>query len=128
MTMVLLIVFALTFGVMFWRLLLWSVARGRLFLWATFAAACAGPVIFDLAQHTYTIAVRRYAIAALPAAFLLAGLALSRFSRPAMRSFLLLLIVAAWMTGLLSIYRDRSPWCPIRDLRPPRVSVPADRI
>jgi hypothetical protein len=52
--------------------------RRRLLLWFWAAAACAGPIVFDLLRGTYTTAVPRYAVAGMPAAFVLAGLALSR--------------------------------------------------
>lgn len=112
-SIILLILFAIAFAVLFWRLRLRVFAWRRLFFWGTFVASCAGPLVFDLVQHTYTVAVPRYAIAALPAAFLLAGLALATL-RPPARSVVLLLIVSAWTMNLLSIYRDRSPWSPIR--------------
>jgi 4-amino-4-deoxy-L-arabinose transferase-like glycosyltransferase len=115
MAFVVLTLFALSFAFMFWRLRRRSFTGDRVFVWVVFAAACAGPMVFDFVQRTYTVAVPRYAIAALPAAFLLAGLALSTF-HPAMRGVLLLLIVTAWTTGLLNIYRDRTPWSPMRKL------------
>lgn len=82
-------------------------AGNRLMLWGWFAACCAGPVVFDLVKHTYTVAVPRYAISALPAAALLAALALSRFRRAA-RLGLLAIILTAWSYSLRSIYDNPS--------------------
>lgn len=80
-------------------------------LW--FAAACVGPLVFDLARHTYTVAVPRYAISALPAAALLGGLALNAFGRAA-RFTLLAVILGAWSFNLRNIddnpSRDDQPF------------------
>lgn len=102
-----LMLFGLTAGVLVWRLRV-HLFRSRLaLLWLPFAAACAGPLVFDLLRHTYTVAFPRYAIAALPGAYLLAalGLACLKFRT---RIFMLLLIGLAWVPNLLSIYRLRS--------------------
>ena len=63
--------------------------------------------VFDLVRNTYTVAVPRYAIAALPGAYLLAalGLACLKFRT---RMFVLVLIVAAWAPSVFSIYRQRA--------------------
>jgi hypothetical protein len=63
--------------------------------------------VFDLLRHTYTVAVPRYAIAALPSAYLLAALGLACLEFRT-RIFMLLLIALAWMPNVLSIYRQRS--------------------
>ncbi|MGI9173323.1 MAG: hypothetical protein ACR2F0_08450, partial [Chthoniobacterales bacterium] len=99
-------------------LLLWRMRRRpfawrRLLLWLAFAAACMGPLAFDLIQHTYTVAARRYAMAALPPAYLLAGLGFATLRLP-LRSILLALVLIAWKPELLSMYRDRTPWTAIR--------------
>ena len=95
--------------------------RGRLFnqrlvfLWLIFAAACAGPIAVDLVQHTYLVAKPRYAIAALPAAYLLAAVGLACLRLRA-RIVVLILIVLAWAPNILSIYRNRLPWLPMREI------------
>jgi len=100
---------------MLWKLRFRVLARGRLLLGLVFAAACAGPLVFDILQHSYTIAWPRYAIAALPAAYLLtaAGLACLR-SRT--RVITLSLIVLAWAPNLLIMNLDPSHWMPIREI------------
>ncbi len=102
-----LLLFAYVALVLLWRL------RGRLFrfglplLWSPFIAACAAPVIFDLARHTYTVAVPRYALGALPGAYLLAALGLACMQLRT-RTIILALIVLAWTPSLRSIYRQHS--------------------
>ena len=88
----------------------------RLLLWLSFTAACVGPLAFDLVQHTYTVAVPRYAVAALPMAYLLAGVGLGCLSRYT-RFFMLILIILAWAPTVLGIYR--SGWrgsSPLREI------------
>lgn len=114
-TSVALLLFGIVLAVMTWRLRMRLFLWRRLILWLAFAAACAGPLLFDLIRHTYTVAVPRYAIAALPAAYLLAGLGFASLRLPA-RGVLLVLILGAWAPGVLSIYRDRSPWTSIRKI------------
>jgi hypothetical protein len=88
----------------------------RLLLWLLFTTACAGPVLFDLVQHTYTTAVPRYAVAALPAAYLLAASGLACLGGR-LGIVMLILIVLAWAPNLLSIYHNRSRnWQPIREI------------
>jgi len=102
-----LMLFGIIAVVMIWRLRV-HLFRSRLaLLWLPFAAACAGPLVFDLLRHTYTVAVPRYAIAALPSAYLLAALGLACLEFRT-RIFMLLLIALAWMPNVLSIYRQRS--------------------
>lgn len=79
----------------------------RLLLWGWFAAACAGPIVFDVARHTYTVAVPRYAISALPAAVLLSAMALGTLPR-LVRYLLLTAVVGAWSFSLADIYNNPS--------------------
>jgi hypothetical protein len=90
-------------------------SRNRLLLALLFASACAGPLVFDRLQHTYTIAVPRYAIAALPAAYLLAAAGIACL-RQWGRIAVLCLIVLAWTPNLWIMNRDPSPWLPIREI------------
>ena len=110
------ILFGVVAIAMVWRLGIHVFGQQRLLLWLLFAAACAGPVLFDPVRHTYTTAVPRYAIAALPAAYLLAASGLAclggRFG-----IVVLVLIVASWSPNTLSIYRNQSrTWSPIREI------------
>jgi hypothetical protein len=92
---------------MTWRLRTRLFDRRRLLLWLWFIAACAGPFAFDFLQRTYTVAVPRYAAAALPAAYLLAAVGLACL-RPPARFITLSLIIFAWSPNLVSIYQGIS--------------------
>jgi len=102
-----LLLFVLGFFTMAWRLgrniFDWRVAL----LWLPLIAACIGPIIFDFVLHTYTVAVPRYAIAGLPAAYLLAGVALAGL-RTRTRAVLLALILLTWAPNLYLLYRSPS--------------------
>jgi 4-amino-4-deoxy-L-arabinose transferase-like glycosyltransferase len=101
---------------MAWRLRSSLFHSQRLLLWLPFVAACAGPLAFDFVQHTYTVAIPRYAIAALPGAYLLAAGGLACLGHRT-RLIILVLIVLAWAPNVLSIYRTRSRnWQPIREI------------
>jgi len=102
-----LMLFGIIAVIMVWRLRLHLFHSRLVLLWLPFTAACAGPPVFDLLRHTYTVAVPRYAIAALPNACLLAalGLACLKFQT---RIFMLFLIALAWAPNVLSIGRLRS--------------------
>src|SRR5207249_4379078 len=70
----------------------------------------------DLVQHTYTVAVPRYGIAALPTAYILAGVGLSCLGIRT-RLIMLALLILAWAPNVLSIYRNKSRnWQPIREI------------
>jgi hypothetical protein len=93
-----------------------GIFRGpRLLLWFSCLGACAAPMAIDLIQHTYMVAKPRYAIAALPAAYLLVALGLASFPRRG-RVLILALIVLAWTPQVLSIYRNPAPWLPMREI------------
>jgi hypothetical protein len=110
-----LILFGVIAVVMVWRLRIHVFGRNRLLLWLLFAAACGGPFVFDLVQHTYTIAKSRYVMAALPGAYLLAAMGLACLGRRT-RLVMLVLMVLAWAPNVLSIYRNRFPWLPMREI------------
>jgi uncharacterized membrane protein len=107
-------IFLVLGGVVCWKLSwsLWAVRR-RL-LWAWLAGACLGPFVFDLLRGTYVIAVPRYALAGMPAAFLLVGLGLGRLWRP-LRVGFAGMIVLACLAGIRQIYLNES-----RDYEPYR--------
>jgi len=110
-----LILFAIIAFIAAWRLRLQVFGGARLLLWFVFGAACLGPVVFDLIHHTYTIGYPRYSIAALPSAYLLAGLGLASLERRIMLIGLTL-IVLTWVPDISSIYRERLPLWPMREI------------
>jgi dolichyl-phosphate-mannose-protein mannosyltransferase len=110
-----LILFGVIAAAMVWKMRGRVLSRGRLLLFLLFVAVCAGPFAFDLVQGTYSVAWPRYAIAALPAAYLLAAVGLTCFrSRTAM--VILILIVLAWVPNLLGLKRTRFWWAPTREI------------
>lgn len=92
-------------------------SRERLLLWFWLAAACGGPLVFDLLRHTTTTAVPRYVLAGLPAAVLLLAVAMSRLPLKGQAAFLIALI-AAWLPGSVApaTASDPRPWEPYREL------------
>jgi hypothetical protein len=97
------------------RKMSWSLfsVRRRL-LWWWLIGACVGPLVFDLVCGTYVIAVPRYALAGMPAAFLLVGLGLGRLRRPARVGFGMLIVLAC-LVGVRRMYVNVS-----RDYEPTR--------
>jgi hypothetical protein len=84
--------------------------------WACLAAACAGPVVFDLVRGTMTVTQPRYALAGWPAAVVLAGLAVGRVPL-AWRLGALALVVGSWTPGLAASWRLPSHYYePYRDV------------
>jgi hypothetical protein len=106
-TIVALILFGTIAVVMVWRSRMHLFRPRHVLLWLPFVAICVGPLVFDFLRHTYTVAVPRYAIAALPAACLLTGVGLACL-KVRTRIFMLVVIALAWSPNLLSIYRQRS--------------------
>lgn len=76
------------------------------------AAACLGPLVFDILLNTRTGLMMRYGLAGMPAAMLLAGIALGQL-RPGLRATLLLVILAGWFPGTWDVYNN-----PYRALHP----------
>jgi hypothetical protein len=109
------LVFAVLALLMLWRLRKRVLDQHRLLVALVFGTICAGPLLFDLLQHTYTVVWPRYAIAALPAAYLLAAAALGCLTART-RSVLLSLIILAWAPNLFLLFRDPSHWAPIREI------------
>ena len=108
--------FAVVAAAMAWRLRSRMFHGGRLLLWLLFVATCTGPLVFDFVRHSYTAAFPRYVIAALPAAYLLAGAGLACLGQRT-RAIMLVLIVLAWAPNVLSIYGNQSRnWQPIREI------------
>jgi hypothetical protein len=91
-------------------------ASRRLLLWGWVAAACVGPLVFDVLRHTTTANVPRYVLAGLPAAMLLVALAMSelptKIHLPLLSAMLLAWLPGAW-ANLSSTPR---PWEPYPDV------------
>jgi len=124
-----LIVFAVIAAPMVWRMRRRVLAGGRLLLVLIFAAACAGPFAFDFFQGTYTVAWPRYAIAGLPAVYLLAASGLTCFRRRT-SMIVLTLLVLAWVPNFVGLQRTRFWWAPIEEISSSlwRNSSPSDLI
>jgi hypothetical protein len=85
-------------------------------LWIWLAAACLGPLAFDVWRGTLTSQVPRYALAGLPAAMLLAGIALARLST-GLNLTLLALCAIAWLPGLRPVLLNSTrAWEPYRQV------------
>ena len=102
-----LLIFVLVGAIAAWRLRSELFAGSRLLLWFWFAAACAGPCVFDLVRQTSIAAVARYAIAALPAACALGGLGLACLSSRS-KNVMVAAVLVAWSPNLGSIYQSQS--------------------
>jgi hypothetical protein len=89
-------------------------SRRYTLLWLWLAAACTGPLLFDLIRGTDTSSVARYALPGMPAAILLAAVALGRIGWRGRLGFLIL-ILATWAPGIKAVftYPSRS-WEPLR--------------
>jgi hypothetical protein len=109
-----LVLFLVLGGLVWWKLSwsLFSVRRRLLWLWLI--GACLGPLAFDRLRGTYVIAVPRYALAGMPAAFLLVGLGLGRLRRPVRVGFGMLIVLAC-LVGVRQVYLNES-----RDYEPTR--------
>ena len=90
---------------MAWRLRLHLFKSRLLLLWLWFVIPCAAPTIIDLGQHTYISNNPRYVLTALPAAYLLAAVALVYLNRR-VRLLTVALIAIAWAAPIFNIYRQ----------------------
>lgn len=99
--------FALVAGVMMWRQGWRTFAGQRLMIWLWFGFAAGMPSVLDLLQGTFLANNPRYTLAALPAAYLLAGMGIACFSKRTM-PLVLLLIMISWSDAILKIYRQHS--------------------
>jgi hypothetical protein len=113
-------------GTLFLLLGVWLALRGsarRLFsqppllLWGWVGAACTGPLVFDLLRHTTTSDVPRYALSGLPAAVLLAAIAITQLP-PTIHLAFLGVILLAWAPGTWAIAAANAPrpWEPYAEL------------
>jgi 4-amino-4-deoxy-L-arabinose transferase-like glycosyltransferase len=105
---------------------IWIVSKGRirrvfshraLLVWLWLAAACVGPLVFDILRHTTTTEIPRYVLPGIPAAVLLAAL-LVRQLPPMLHAGLLACILLAWLTGNRRIIHSNlaRPWQPYTEL------------
>jgi hypothetical protein len=90
-------------------------APAPLLLMGWLLASLLGPAVFDLLRGTYTVAVPRYAISGLPAAYLLLALGLARLG-PMTRLGLLAAFLVPWFLGVRAIYRDDRAFEPFRQV------------
>jgi hypothetical protein len=102
-----LLLFMLIGGTAAWRFR-WRAFQGsRLMLWLWFVVAAATPSLIDLLSGTYFTNNARYALPALPAAYLLAGMGIACFAdRTA--TILLVLIVISWADVVVTMFRQNS--------------------
>lgn len=102
-----LVIAVLALAALAWKLGGRALRGRRLLLWLWLAAACLGPSLFDVLRGTFSAAVPRYALAGMPAAFALFGLALGRL--PArLRWAAFALIVLSWSSGLKLLFGNSS--------------------
>ncbi|MFL5517707.1 MAG: glycosyltransferase family 39 protein, partial [Gemmatimonadales bacterium] len=90
------------------------IGNGRDLVWLWAIATCAGPVVFDLLRGASTSLVSRYALAGVPAAMLLAALAIGTL--PAGFSLgAVALLVGTWLPALRDVFALRArAWEPYR--------------
>ena len=82
-------------------------SRNSRLVWLWLLFACAGPLIFDLLRGTHASQISRYALPAVPAAMLLAGMALGRLGPP-LSTIFLALVVVAWLPGIRVVFLNGS--------------------
>jgi hypothetical protein len=82
-------------------------SRDRRLVWLWLLFACAGPLVFDLLRGTHASLIPRYALPGLPAAMLIAGMAMSRLG-PVLNATFLALVVVAWLPGIRVVFLNGS--------------------
>jgi 4-amino-4-deoxy-L-arabinose transferase-like glycosyltransferase len=92
-------------------------SRPALLLWGSLAAACTGPLVFDVIRQTTASTIPRYALPGLPAAVLLAAFAMSRLP-PRVHLAILGALLLAWLPGTwrTATARVPRPWEPYPQL------------
>jgi len=80
-------------------------------MWIWLLFVCLGPVVFDMLRGTFASLMARYALAALPVAMLLLGLALSRLA-PRLNGLVVALIVCLWIPGIVALSQSPRAWEP----------------
>jgi uncharacterized membrane protein len=99
--------FFLVAGTLAWRLRGRAFAGNRLLVWLWFLLAAVTPSLIDLMRRTYFANNPRYTIAALPAAYILAGMGLACLSRR-IAVLVVVLVLVSWGTAILKVYRLES--------------------
>ncbi|HET9464107.1 MAG TPA: glycosyltransferase family 39 protein [Gemmatimonadales bacterium] len=108
-------------GLLFVLLVIWIARRGSvrsmasdraLLLWGWLAAACLGPLLFDVLRHTTTTDIPRYALPGLPAAILLAALGISQLPRKISLAFVGAILLAWVPGGRATLSKVPRPWEP----------------
>lgn len=101
------LLFTAAFAVAVWRQGRAAWSADRVLIWLWFGAACAGPVIVDIARGSYIAEYPRYTITALPAACLLGAWAFVECGRrPALIG--LALVGVCWLPSVAGMFRNRS--------------------
>ena len=105
--------FAGLLGTIAWRLRLGIFQGRRLLVCLWFLAACIAPSAMDVLQHTFLANNPRYVLAALPAAYLIGGIALAGLTSRT-RLLILVLIPLIWTPPLIGMFgmsaRDSQPF------------------
>ena len=96
--------FGLVAAMMAWRMRWRAFAGDRLLVWLWFLLAALIPSMVDLLRGTYLANNPRYTIAALPAAYLLAGMGFVCMSRR-FALFASALILISWGESIVKLYR-----------------------
>lgn len=104
----------LALGTLYWARAMFTPDRRLVWLWLI--AACTGPLIFDLLRGTVTSLIPRYALAGMPAAILLTGVALAPIGRAG--NALIVLLLGLWAPGLRDVLGSR-----LRARRPYRAAA-----
>ena len=105
---------------------IWTVSKGRLrnvfshralLIWFWLAAACIGPLVFDVLRHTTTTEIPRYVLPGMPAAVLLVATLISQLP-PVLHAGLLACILLAWLPGNRRVIYSKlaRPWQPYTEL------------
>jgi hypothetical protein len=102
-----LLLFMLVAGAMAWRLRWRAFEGSRVMLWLWFVIAAATPSLIDLLSGTYFTNNPRYALPALPAAYLLAGIGIACFADRS-ATIVLVLIVICWGDVIHTMFRQNA--------------------
>jgi uncharacterized membrane protein len=101
------LLFMVIAATMAWRLR-WQAFQGsRLMLWLWFIVAAATPSLIDLLSGAYFTNNPRYTLSALPAAYLLAGMAIACLANRT-TAILLVLIAVSWGDVIVTMFRHNS--------------------
>jgi hypothetical protein len=111
-----LVLYALSGAALVWGLGRRALRAPVLLLWLWLAGACLGPPLLDWLRGTYSAAVPRYALAGMPAAFLLMALGVGALPARARWAFLVLAL-ASWTPGWKLLFANPSrSFSPLREV------------